>query len=151
MAQEKDCCNKTRDAMELEVQMTSMTLDFSSDSFLLCNLLEKWFEIICHEALHEGMCLEIRVGSFPVWVGAAWCCSLSFSMCACLALVKVSFFPWYFSLEQGWVVLVDVCVCLCLPESPWNPSCALQSCFEGRGKRNREKEMIDSSPLDFCC
>lgn len=31
MAREKDCCNKTRDTMELEVQMTSRTLNFSSN------------------------------------------------------------------------------------------------------------------------
>lgn len=43
--------------MELEVQMTSMTLDFSSDSFLLHKLLENCFEIICREPLHKGMCL----------------------------------------------------------------------------------------------
>lgn len=138
--------------MEFEVQMTSMTLDFSSDSFLLHKLLENCFEIICREALHEGMCLWEFMWA-PSQFGWVLPNAALFPFRVMLGSGQtLSFFHGSFHWGRGGrVVLVGVCVYLCLPEPPRGLSCALQSCFEGRGKRNREKEMIDSSPLDFCC
>lgn len=55
------------------------------------------------------------MGSFLVWGLVLPDAAVPLSMCA---WSNHQFFPWYFPLEQGWVVLVGVCVCLCLPEPP---------------------------------
>lgn len=117
----KKGCNKTRDTMQSKLQVTSVTLGFSSDSFLMCKLLKNCFEII-YLALRcsawRDASVEIRVSSFPIWVGAAWCCSLSFATCACLTLVKPSVFSMVFFTRAG---MGCACWCLCVFMSARTP------------------------------
>lgn len=127
MAREKVCHNKTGDTMEFEVQMTSMTLDFSSDSFLLHKLLENCFEIICHEALHEGMCLwefmwapsrfvwvlpDAALFPFRVVLGSG---QTLWDKCKVFSMVLFT----GAGVEGLWL-LVSVCICVCQnpPEAP---------------------------------
>lgn len=148
----KNRCNRNRNADDLcDLGFFEW---FASPEWTSWKLF--WNHLLTGSALsgkERYVFVGIHRGSFWVWVGAAWCCSFPFLWVHAWPWPNPQILPWSLSLWQGWWF----CACWCLSAlvSARTParsqSCSLQSCFEKRGKRNREKEMIDSSPLDFCC
>lgn len=126
--------------MEIEMQMTSMTLDFSSGSFPLCKLLENCFEIICWQGLRyrgrKYVLVAIRMGSFPFeW---ALLDAALFPFLWLHALAKPSDLPIVPSPGRGWHFCARWCLCAFVSSRTLVRSqlCSLESCFEKGGKRN---------------
>lgn len=83
----------------------------------------------------------IHRGSFQVWVGAAWCCSLSL-FCGCMLgpdQTLRSFRGPFHCGRGGGFVLVGVWVRLCPPEPLQGPSYALCRAVLRRGEKETEK------------
>lgn len=135
----KNRCNGNRNADDL------CDSGFFEWLFPLSKLLENCFEIICRQGLRcrgrRYVFVEIRIGSFPVWVRAAWRCSLSFSVGACLALAKhsdLSIVP-FTRVGVAFLCLL-VFVCICVHQNPCEVPVVLSATLlweEGKKKQRK--------------